>query len=106
MQSDRLPPPPAVPAEAREVAETWRPPAAHYPHPCGPGCPCGRPWERPRGFIPDDELDRIFGACESVDPGPQLEELGSLRADLRTIERVHGWYDDEPHDDSCGWEPL
>lgn len=25
--------------------------AAHYPHPCAPGCPCGRPWERPRMFL-------------------------------------------------------
>lgn len=22
---------------------------AHYPHPCAPGCSCGRPWERPGG---------------------------------------------------------
>jgi hypothetical protein len=29
-----------------------------------------------------------------VDPGPLLKELGSLRADLRTIERVY-WSDDE-----------
>jgi hypothetical protein len=75
MSSDRrLPLPPAVPAEAREVAETWRP---------------------PRDLVSDDELDRIFGACERVDPGGLLEELGSLRADLRTIERVYGWHDDE-----------
>jgi hypothetical protein len=43
---------------------------------------------------PDDELDRIFGPCETVDPGPLLEELGSLRSDQRTIERAY-WSDDE-----------
>lgn len=73
MPSDRLPPPPAVPAEAREVAETWRP---------------------PRDMWPADELDRIFGPTETVDPGGLLEELGSLRADLRTIERAY-WSEDE-----------
>jgi hypothetical protein len=44
---------------------------------------------------PEGELDRIFGPVETVDPGPLLEELGSLREDLRTIERVHGWCDNE-----------
>ena len=75
MPSDRLPPPAPVPAEAREVALTWQPP--------------------PRDMIEPELLDRLFGACPTVDPGPLVAELGSLRSDLRTIERVHGWYDDE-----------
>ncbi|MCU0646642.1 MAG: hypothetical protein MUF00_01490 [Gemmatimonadaceae bacterium] len=74
MPSDRLPPPARVPAEAREVAETWRP---------------------PRDMWPDDELDRIFGPTETVDPGPLMQERSALLRDLDTLERVHGWYDDE-----------
>jgi hypothetical protein len=46
-------------------------------------------------MIEPELLDRLFGACPTVDPGPLVAELGSLRSDLRTIERVHGWYDDE-----------
>jgi hypothetical protein len=46
-------------------------------------------------MIEPELLDRLFGPCESVDPGELVAELGSLRADLRMIERVHGWYDDE-----------
>lgn len=48
----------------------------------------------PRGMIPDDEFDALFGPCERVDPGPLVAELGSLRADLRQLERAY-WSDDE-----------
>jgi len=75
MPSDRLPRPPAVPAEARSVALTWAPP--------------------PRDMVEPELLDRLFGPCESADPGPLVAELGSLRADLRTLATTHGWYDDE-----------
>ena len=88
MPSDsRLPPPPPVPAEAREVALTWQPPP-RVCECCGcAGCWCG-------------QLD-----APPVDAAP-LGELEALRADLRTLARTHGWDDDEPGDDSCGWDPL
>ena len=75
MPSDRLPRPPAVPAEARAVALTWAPP--------------------PRDMTDPELLDRLFGPCPTVDPGPLVAELGSLRADLRQLERVYGWGEDE-----------
>jgi len=70
----RLPAPPPVPRDARPLAVTWAP---------------------PRDMIPDDELDSIFGVVERVDPGPLLEELGSLRSDLRRLAATHGWTDEE-----------
>ena len=76
MPSDRLPPPAPVPAEARSVALTWAPP----PRVCD-ACECESCW-----------CGQLY--AEPVDASP-MAELGSLRADLRTIERVHGWYDDE-----------
>ena len=75
MPSDKLPPPAPVPAEARAVALTWAPP--------------------PRDMIEPELLDRLFGPCETVDPGPLVAELSSLRADLRTLATTHGWYDEE-----------
>jgi hypothetical protein len=44
---------------------------------------------------PDDELDRIFGPVEAVDPGPLMQRRSALLRDLDTLERVHGWHDDE-----------
>jgi hypothetical protein len=46
-------------------------------------------------MVEPELLDRLFGPCESADPGPLVAELGSLRADLRTLATTHGWYDDE-----------
>lgn len=40
-------------------------------------------------------MERLFGPCPTVDPGDLMRELGELRADLRTIERAHGWHDDD-----------
>ena len=75
MSSEKMPPPAPVPVEARAVALTWAPP--------------------PRDMFEPELLDRLFGACPTVDPGPLVAELGSLRADLRQLERVHGWYDED-----------
>ena len=50
----------------------------------------------PRDMIPDDELDRIFGPCETVDPNSLLDELRELRASMRAIER--DWPSDDDSD--------